>query len=148
MCILRVRTISSPPIGYESRRRAPSRLTPSRILAPPGQIRVACDTIVADSGKPDRVDLSAEQHAVGDLPHDALVYLLASRYCETDLMMDKAWELFGHTPPGWRRVQSICDFVHSHTPRAFFRPDRILPSPSRAARVKDDASSAPPKACP
>jgi hypothetical protein len=54
-----------------------------RILAPPGQLRVACDTIVADSGKPDRVDLSAEQHAVADLPHDALVYLLASRYCET-----------------------------------------------------------------
>jgi hypothetical protein len=45
-----------------------------RILALPGQLRVACDTIVADSGKPDRVDLSAEQHAVADLPHDALVY--------------------------------------------------------------------------
>jgi hypothetical protein len=58
-----------------------------RILALPGQLRVACDTIVADSGKPDRVDLSAEQHAVADLPHDALVYLLASRYCETDLMI-------------------------------------------------------------
>ena len=25
----------------------------------------------------------------------------ASRYCETDLMMDNAWELFGATPPGW-----------------------------------------------
>src|ERR1017187_7956182 len=33
-------------------------------------------------------------------------------------------------------------------PRAFFRPDRIFPSPSRAAAVKDGASSAPPKACP
>jgi hypothetical protein len=33
-------------------------------------------------------------------------------------------------------------------PRAFFRPDRIFPSPSRAASVKDGASSAPPKACP
>src|SRR6266481_8145454 len=33
-------------------------------------------------------------------------------------------------------------------PRAFFRPDRILPSSSRAAAVKDGASSAPPKACP
>mgnify|MGYP003694585441 CR=1 FL=1 len=85
-----------------------------RVLAPPGQLRIACDTIVADSGRPDRVDLSAEQHAVADLPHDALVYLLASRYCETDLMMDKAWELFGGTPPGWRRVQAICDFVHAH----------------------------------
>jgi hypothetical protein len=33
-------------------------------------------------------------------------------------------------------------------PRAFFRPDRILPSPSRTATVKDGACSAPPKACP
>ena len=33
-------------------------------------------------------------------------------------------------------------------PRAFFHPDRTLPSPSRAAAVKDGASSAPPKACP
>jgi len=32
--------------------------------------------------------------------------------------------------------------------RAFFRPDRIFPSPSRAAAVKDGASSAPPKARP
>ena len=39
-----------------------------RLLAPPGQLRIACDTIVADSGRPDRVDLSAEQHAVADLP--------------------------------------------------------------------------------
>src|SRR6266436_881207 len=31
-------------------------------------------------------------------------------------------------------------------PRAFFH--RTLPSPSRAAAVKDGASSAPPKACP
>jgi transglutaminase-like putative cysteine protease len=85
-----------------------------RVLAPPGELRIACDTIVADSGKPDRVDLAAEQHAVADLPHDALVYLLASRYCETDLLMDQAWALFGATPPGWRRVQAICDFVHAH----------------------------------
>src|SRR5208282_4491943 len=33
-------------------------------------------------------------------------------------------------------------------PGAFFRPDRIFPSPSRAAAVKDGASSAPPKARP
>src|SRR6478752_3127991 len=33
-------------------------------------------------------------------------------------------------------------------PRAFFRPDHILTSPSRAAMVKDGACAAPPKACP
>lgn len=85
-----------------------------RLLAPPGELRVASDTIVSDSGRADRVDVGAEEHAVADLPHDALVYLLASRYCEADSMMDKAWEIFGQAPRGWRRVQAICDFVHSH----------------------------------
>ncbi len=84
-----------------------------RLLAPAGEIRVAGDAIVADSGEPDRVDLGAEEHLVADLPHDALVFLLGSRYCQTDSLMQTAWNLFGTTRPGWRRVQAICDFVHS-----------------------------------
>jgi transglutaminase-like putative cysteine protease len=39
-------------------------------------------------------------------------YLLGSRYCETDLLMDIAWSTFANTFPGWARVQAICDFVH------------------------------------
>jgi hypothetical protein len=41
-----------------------------------------------------------------------LQYLLASRYFETDLLMNEAWPLFGHLLPGWSRVQAICDFVN------------------------------------
>jgi transglutaminase-like putative cysteine protease len=43
-----------------------------------------------------------------------LLYLLGSRYCETELLMPIAWSLFGGTPMGWPRVQAICDFVHQH----------------------------------
>src|SRR5262245_37678888 len=86
----------------------------TRLLAPAGELRVTTDAIVADTGLPDRVDLAAQEHAIADLPHDTLVYLLASRYCETDRLMEKAWELFGKTPRGWGRVQAICDFVHAH----------------------------------
>jgi transglutaminase-like putative cysteine protease len=84
-----------------------------RLLAPAGEIRIAGDAIVADSGLPDPVDPGAEEHAVADLPHDALVFLLGSRYCQTDRLMQTAWNLFGTTPPGWQRVQAICDFVHN-----------------------------------
>jgi transglutaminase-like putative cysteine protease len=42
------------------------------------------------------------------------MYLLGSRYCETDRLTDVAWELFGQSPTGARRVQAICDFVHRH----------------------------------
>jgi transglutaminase-like putative cysteine protease len=40
------------------------------------------------------------------------VFLLASRYCQTDRLMQTAWNMFGTMPAGWRRVQAICDFVH------------------------------------
>jgi transglutaminase-like putative cysteine protease len=47
-------------------------------------------------------------------PEEALVFLLGSRYCETDRLSDIAWSLFGKTPLGWGRVQAICDYVHRH----------------------------------
>jgi transglutaminase-like putative cysteine protease len=86
----------------------------SRMVAPAGRMRLAGDGVVRDSGLPDPVFASAIQHAVEDLPADTLVYLLGSRYCETDRLSDIAWQLFEKTPPGWARVQAICDFVHRH----------------------------------
>ncbi|MET4183301.1 transglutaminase-like putative cysteine protease [Bradyrhizobium sp. JR7.2] len=86
----------------------------SRIVAPAGAFRLAGDGIVRDSGLPDPVFPNAFQHAVEALPADTLVYLLGSRYCETDRLSDIAWKLFEQTPPGWARVQAICDFVHRH----------------------------------
>ena len=58
--------------------------------------------------------MGAAQHPVQALPTDTLLFLLGSRYCETDRLADEAWRLFGTTPPGWARVQAICDFVHDH----------------------------------
>jgi transglutaminase-like putative cysteine protease len=85
-----------------------------RLVAPAGQIEIQTDAIVFDSGLTDEISPTARQHQVGELPHDALVFLLASRYCETERLMNAAWSLFGGTPEGWPRVQAICDFVHSH----------------------------------
>ena len=56
----------------------------------------------------------APQHALGDLPVDVLLFLLGSRYCETDRLSAFAWSQFGHLPKGWPLVQAICDFVHGH----------------------------------
>jgi transglutaminase-like putative cysteine protease len=86
----------------------------TRLVAPPGQLDIRTDALVADSGLPDVVEPTARQHEVAELPHDALVFLLASRYCETERLMEAAWSRFGNTPLGWARVQAICDFVHSH----------------------------------
>ncbi len=67
------------------------------------------------SGQPDPQVWNAPQHHVQDLPHEALRFLLASRYCEVDSeLKDLAGNLFNSTPPGWARVQSICNFVYQH----------------------------------
>ena len=86
----------------------------NRMVAPAGNVRIWSDAVVNDSGRPDAVATQAEQHAVDALPDDVLVFLLASRYCETERFNDIAWELFKDSPPGWGRVQAICDFVHQH----------------------------------
>ncbi|HWS01913.1 MAG TPA: transglutaminase family protein [Gammaproteobacteria bacterium] len=87
----------------------------SRIVAPPGDTRITTDALINDSGLPDAVDqFATTQCAVEDLPTETLVYLLGSRYCETDRLTETAWALFGQTAPGWLRVQAICDFVHEH----------------------------------
>ncbi len=86
----------------------------SRIVAPPGDMRISTDALINDSGLPDPVAPDAVQHAVENLPTETLIYLLGSRYCETDRLSETAWALFGKTRPGWPRVQAICDFVHDH----------------------------------
>jgi transglutaminase-like putative cysteine protease len=86
----------------------------SRILAPAGRLVVASDFVIRDPGLPDEQAPYAPQAAVCDLPDDTLVYLLGSRYCETDRLSEAAWSLFGGTPLGWARVQAIVDYVHAH----------------------------------
>lgn len=86
----------------------------TRLVLPKGGSRVFADTLINDTGAPDPVVPSAQQHAVADLPDDTLVFLLGSRYCETDQLSETAWNLFGNTPQGWGRVQAICDYVHRH----------------------------------
>jgi transglutaminase-like putative cysteine protease len=86
----------------------------TRIVAPMGRMRVSADVIVNDSGAPDVVVPQAQQIPVPDLPEETLLFLLGSRYCETDRLSETAWNLFGQTPPGWDRVQAICDYVHRH----------------------------------
>jgi transglutaminase-like putative cysteine protease len=75
---------------------------------------VSAKAIVNDTGAPDPVFPSAVQHPIPELPEETLLFLLGSRYCETDRMSETAWKLFSATPLGWARVQAICDFVHRH----------------------------------
>ena len=86
----------------------------TRLVAPAGRFVIKTDALIRDSGEPDKIFPNAIQHAVQDLPEDTLVFLLGSRYCDTDLLSQTAWDVFGQSPlQGWARVQAICDFAHN-----------------------------------
>lgn len=100
----------------------------SRIVAPQGTTTITTSFDIYDSGLPDPVPERAWQHDIKDLPDDVLVFLLGSRYCDTDLLADFTWKQFTSTPLGWPRVKAILDFVHNH-----IRFDYQMADPRRTA---------------
>jgi transglutaminase-like putative cysteine protease len=85
----------------------------TRFVAPMGALRLSNSTLIYDSGAPDPISTDARQIPVQELPPEVLRYLYNSRYCEVDRFSTIALELFGAVPPGWSRVQAVCDWVHT-----------------------------------
>ncbi len=86
----------------------------TRLEAPAGRICISASGVIEDSGIPEAAVYEAQETPISALPHDVLMYLLPSRYIESDLLAPEALRLFGHQMPGWSRVQAICDFVNRH----------------------------------
>jgi transglutaminase-like putative cysteine protease len=86
----------------------------TRLVAPQGRLRLTTSSLINDTGQPDEVALTEQQHAVQELPEESLMFLLGSRYCETGRLTAIAWDLFGESPTGAARIQAICDYVHRH----------------------------------
>ena len=85
-----------------------------RFTAPIGDLQIWGDATIKDDGLHDLVETDAAETPVGDLPDDTLVFLLGSRYCETDKLSQIAWDLFQNVPTGWARAKAICDYVNSY----------------------------------
>ena len=86
-----------------------------RLLLPPGASTFSYDAVYAISPEPEPVPGPPDpQHRIEDLPDELLHWLLPSRYCESDVLLSTAWELFGATPRGAERVQAVCDWIHAN----------------------------------
>lgn len=72
-----------------------------------------------------------------------LPFLLASRYCDTDKLSDTAWQLFGHTPEGWARVQAIVDYVHNHIRFDYQRADATRSASTGSTSARASAGTSP-----
>jgi transglutaminase-like putative cysteine protease len=84
----------------------------TRLVAPLGVLRLSTMFRIRDSGVQETLPWGAAQSLVNELPDATLIYLLGSRYCDTDRMATEAWALFGKVEPGWARVQAILDYTH------------------------------------
>lgn len=84
----------------------------ARCTLGPGRTRIRYQAEVDVADAIDVADPEAAQTAVADLPDEALHFTLASRYCQSDVLSNTAWALFGNTPPGWSRAQAVMDWVH------------------------------------
>jgi transglutaminase-like putative cysteine protease len=111
--VVRDDLVVEPPVAVSHYRDAFGNRS-SRLVAPAGRLRLTADAVIRDSGRPDEMVSSTGQHSVQDLPEETLMFLLGSRYCETDVLSETAWRLFSGTAPGQPRVHAICDYVHHH----------------------------------
>lgn len=84
----------------------------TRLTAPPGRLSIWNRFVIADSGLVEQLPLYDLQHPVASLPPEVLVYLLGSRYCDTQKLSALAWSLFGRYQEGWARVQAILQYSH------------------------------------
>jgi transglutaminase-like putative cysteine protease len=105
--------VADPPVPIRQYRDSFGNLC-NRLVAPKGRITLSTTALLDVSDEPEKPEPYGHQHPVEELPDECLVFLLASRYCESDLLADIAWQLVGQSPPGRARVQAICDFVHQH----------------------------------
>jgi transglutaminase-like putative cysteine protease len=98
----------------------------TRVVAPAGLVEFSTSVDVRDNGLPDEVRLDARRHPVEELPDDTLLYLMGSRYCDTQKLSEFAWQTLPRSGPGWETVQAICDFVHTRIKfgYCFARDDR------------------------
>jgi transglutaminase-like putative cysteine protease len=103
---------SNPPLAMRSYLdHFGNRVT--RVEVPVGLVAFSNRFVIHDSGEPDETAPDTEMTPIADLPDDVLLFLLQSRYCDSDKLADFAWSSFGMMSGGRQRVQAICDFVHA-----------------------------------
>ncbi|MFN8200385.1 MAG: transglutaminase family protein [Nakamurella multipartita] len=90
-----------------------------RMVLPAGSSRIGYQALVTVPDATEDADPSAPEWAPQALPDDVLVYLMPSRYCLPDMLGQEAWSRFSLIPPGYGRVQAICNHVNNHLQFAY-----------------------------
>ena len=85
-----------------------------RVIIPAGRSVISYRATVNVPDAVENADEDAPELPPDQLPDETLIFTLPSRYCLPDVLGSEAWSRFGTLPPGYRRVQAICDYVNGH----------------------------------
>jgi transglutaminase-like putative cysteine protease len=79
----------------------------------PGPMRIRCRALV-ETDDFIAVEPNALATPVSQLPDDTLQFLLQSRYCPSDKMVEQAQQIAGGFAPGYAQVEAIRAWVQQH----------------------------------
>ncbi|MCZ6889000.1 MAG: transglutaminase family protein [Gammaproteobacteria bacterium] len=111
-----------------------------RLVAPVGEFGIYTSANVLVADQPPAPD-DAPFVEVPKLPHDVLVFLLPSRYCESDRFGDMATEIVAESQPGYAQVAAITDWVRKtirNTPGSSSYPISAIEAHERSEGVCRD----------
>lgn len=83
-----------------------------RTVLTPGYNSFRFEAVVVVPDQPDFSLSTGLPDPIDKLPLEVVRYTLASRYCESDLLISFAAQLFGEFSPGVEQVRAICTWVH------------------------------------
>ena len=70
-----------------------------RLVLPVGDFLLRYDAIVTMSSDVDATEPAAQQIDPHELSGESLIYLLPSRFCQSDALLDKAWQMSAASSP-------------------------------------------------
>jgi transglutaminase-like putative cysteine protease len=103
----------TPPTSIEHWTMPESGNRYLRVLAEPGELHVRYEADVELAPQLDDPDAVTEV-AAGQLPFEVLTHLYPSRYCQSDKLERFANRTFGGLPPGYQRVNGICNWIRDN----------------------------------
>ncbi len=103
----------SPEVSVEEYADAHRNIV-RRFDLPAGRTTIRHDAFITVPAQPESYAAAALPLPPREMSPELLRYTLPSRYCDSDRLMDFAYQRFGQLPHGLERVQAICDWVHTN----------------------------------
>lgn len=85
-----------------------------RIILHPGPNKLRYDAIATVPGHREDFAWVDDPYPPHLMPASVLRYTMPSRYCDSDKLLNFAWQQFGNIPHGLQRIHAICHWINQN----------------------------------